>query len=79
MANLVGAYAVGFRSDVLSGTALGLTARYEDFGRLLWSIPGTGGTWPGMVLGPASHERMCSGEPGLETASRSVFRERVFR
>ena len=38
MANLVVAYAVDFQSDLLSSAALGSVG---DFGRLLWSLPGT--------------------------------------
>ena len=57
MANLVVAYAVDFQSDSFSDGTLGSAVWSGDSWRLLWSLPGTDGTWSEMVLGSALKEK----------------------
>ena len=58
MASLVVAYAVDFQSDLLLGAPPVLVVRPEGFGRLLSSLPGTGGIRPELVSGSVLCEEM---------------------
>jgi hypothetical protein len=58
MANLVAAYVVDFQSDSLSSAAFESAVLPEDFGRLLWSLPGTGGVLLEIVSGSVLRERV---------------------
>ena len=60
MANLVEAYAVDFQSDLFSSAAPGPVG---DFGRLLWSLPGTDRFRLEMVSGSVLCEKVCSDGP----------------
>ena len=58
VANLVVACAVDFRSDLVSGVAVGSAVWPEDPGGLFWSLLGTGRIRLEPVSGSASHEKV---------------------
>jgi hypothetical protein len=59
MANLAGAYAVDFHSDLLSGATLESAVCPKGSGRLLWSLPGAGGVRLETVSGSVLREKVC--------------------